>query len=358
MITATAQPATRREKIEIGRIAQWGIGLGVAGLLIAALSLQLGVPAVPSQPAPLRLLLDLLILVGMTLFALGVLGVILGRKSWKSYFEESLREVVLQPHYLKSLSPEGLRDHLIEIFKAEHGDEDIGREDRFLRYCLDHVHKYLSSPYRENLYVDIAVEAASPSTLKIRERIDYTCRQAAGGLPDSIEWQAASREVLSVEELKIGLRWPRGHPEARPKMSLGMEQIERETLPGGGLRFKQDLGGLGAVDGLLVCVEAAYLVSPSTFNTWRLTEPARQVDVTISYPMDLDLQYFPCMLTCEPDTCEPGRGSLSVRFDSWVLPGSGFAWKLVPAFLPESVRVGGRGDWEATLEDIVADGAD
>ena len=70
------------------------------------------------------------------------------------------------------------------------------------------MHKYLASPYQENLYVDIEVEAASPSTLKIRERIDYTCRQAAGGLPDSIEWQAASREVLSVEELKIGAGRP------------------------------------------------------------------------------------------------------------------------------------------------------
>ena len=90
MTTASVRPGARRENLSIDRMALWGSGLAVAGLLIAAVSLHLR--SFGSSPIPV-VLLDLAVLVGMTLFAMGVLGIFLGTKIWRSYIEAGLREV-------------------------------------------------------------------------------------------------------------------------------------------------------------------------------------------------------------------------------------------------------------------------
>jgi hypothetical protein len=359
MITATARPVERKAKIDFDPLTQWGIGLCTAGLLIAALSLSLTTSiTTPSAPSPVRLLIDLSILAGMTLFALGVLGIVVGTKSWKSYFEAGLRDVILQHRYLKTLSPEGLRDHLIEILKEEHRDAEVGREGGLLRYCLDHIHKYLSHPYQENVAVRISIDSPGESMLRVTESLDYLCRQAGGKFQDRIVWQAASREVINVEDFRIELRWPKAPHSAARKVEIRLDDVDRERLPDGGCRFAYGLEDMDVVDGLRVRMDATYLVHASSFHNWSVSEPIHNLDLEISFPSDLDLQFLPYLLCHEAGEFRQDRGLACAQYESWVLPGSGFAWKLVPAYLPDEVQIGSHGTPLPTLEDVVADSAD
>lgn len=352
MTTASVRPAARRENLSIDRMTLWGTGLSAAGLLIAAVSLHL------RSFGSSMVLLDLAVLVGMALFAMGVLGIFLGTRIWRSYIEAGLREVVLEPHYLETLSPEGLRDHLIEILKTAHGDRNLGLQGRMLRYCLDNVHKYLVHPYREDVRIGIDVEVADTATIRVTEKLDYTSRQAGGKAQDRIVWEALVNEIAAVLDFRIELRWPRGHPEHGRKLKVGMEDVEIRRLPDGSRRFEYALEDLGRLDGLRVRVETVCLAHSSCFHAWRFSDPARGVDLEIAYPSELDLQLLPYLLDRDTAVVQHDKGFACARFDSWILPGGGFAWKLVPRYLPDEVQVGGQGTARPTFEDVIADSSD
>jgi hypothetical protein len=355
MTTASVRTAGRRETLSFDRMTLWGTGLSVAGLLIAAVSLHLRSPGVSPT---LTVLLDLAVLVGMTLFALGVLGMLLGSRVWRTYIEAGLREVVLEPSYLETLSPEGRRDHLIDILKTEYGDRNLGLQGRMLRYCLDNVHKYLVHPYREDARIGIDVEVTDATTIKVTETLDYTSRQAGGKTQDRIVWEAPLNEVAAVLDFRIDLRWPRGHPEHGRKMKIGIEDVEIQRLADGSRRFEYALEDLGTFDGLRVRVESVCLAHSSSFHTWRITDPVRGADLEITHPPELDLQFIPYLLDHDSVALQRDKGFACARFDSWILPGSGFAWKLVPKYLPDEVQVGRQGADRPTLDDVIADSSD
>jgi hypothetical protein len=355
MVTATAQVVASKGTLEMSRTTRWGIGLGTMGFLIAALSETLSFLAGLPDSSPVRLLFDLLSLTGMVLFALGLLGIFIGMKGWKDYLAEIQRDAVLEPGYLKSLSSEGLRAHHIEVLKMICQDMEIDGQGRFLRYCLDHIHKYLAHPYQQDVQVEIKVQPVDPSLLRVVETLKYTSRRGGDRIQDRVVWQANSKEVLSVEGLKVELRWPRDHKEAGRRIVVGLGDLRHEDMPDGSHRYEHRLGRSGMIDGLAVNVQATYLVHPSSFNTWRSSAPSRGVDVWISYPPELELQFLPFVLDNEPGAQQHGRGSLDVRFTSWLMPGSGFAWKLLAADLPEEVQI----ESNATeLEDIIANAAE
>lgn len=355
MVTATAQAVASKGTLGRSRTTRWGIGLGMTGFLIAALSETLSFLAGLPDFSPARLIFDLLSLTGMVLFALGLLGILLGMKSWKDYLADIQRDAVLGHGYLKSLSSEGLRAHHIEILKVICQDMEIDAQGRFLRYCLDRIHKYLAHPYHEDVQVQIKVQPAGPSLLRVVETLKYTSRRGGDRTQDCVVWQANSKEVLSVEELKIELRWPREHRDAGRKIVVGIGELHCEDMPDGSHRYEHRLGRHGMIDGLAVNIQATYLVHPSSFNTWRSSDPSRGVDVWISYPPELELQFLPFVLDDEPEAQQHARGLLAVRFTSWLMPGSGFAWKLLPTDLPEEVQI----ESNATdLEDILANAAE
>ena len=358
MVTATTRSMSPGKKSEIGRIPQWGVGLTTGGVLVAAASVYLRSLADPASPPPTFLLVDLLTLSGMTCFALGLLGIILGTRNWEEYLKTGLREIVLQPSYLDTLRPEGLRNHLIEILKAEHRDLEMDRECRFLRFCLDHVHKYLACPYRESVLGEISVELVDRSLLRVTERLSYTCRQAAGCIQNHVAWQADSREVLAVEDLRIELRWPKGKPGAVQKEVWELDDISCETLQDGSCRFEHDLSPYGTVDGLRIAVESTYLAHLSTSRTWRFPELSRDAELVISCPPECELQLRVFGLDYERDLVRPDRGLFYHRRESWILPGSGISWKLIQPGLPRTVMIGSLEDYGTTLEDLVANAAD
>lgn len=363
MVTVTARGLISESsaKIEIGRRTLWGTGFVIAGLLLAALAVYLNFLVDPSRPvgrSAAQLFFEMLILVGMAFFSMGLFSVILDLKSWKDYFEAGLRRIVLQPEYLKTLSPERLREHQVDIFKTYYSDSDIDHEGRFLRYCLEHIHRYLMQPYRERIYDKITVKPAGPSLFRVTDKLTYACRRIDGSIQSRVFWQANSREVLKMEDLRVQLRWPRGHKEADRRVILGIQDLTEKQLHDGSLLFEYDLSQHRQVDGLVVEAEATYLVHDASFNTWRMADPSRDVELRISYPTDLKIQFLPYLIDHDPDEVQDDPGLFIARFKSWIMPKSGFAWKLLPVDLPDKVQLGGEGTWAESLADVLDDAAD
>jgi len=360
MVTATVRAAVHENKgkIEISRTMLWGLTLSLVGLLTASISIYLsGLVEASSRSFP-HLLFDVLTLIGMAFFSMGIFSILLDTKGWKEYFEAGLKDIILQPEYLKTLSPEKLREHQIDILKTYYQDADIDREGRFLRYCLEHVHRYVVQPYRECIDDRIKVDLLDASLLRITDTLTYKCRRAGGGIQNRVFWQANSREVLVIEDLKMELRWPREPKEARRKINFDMTELVPKHKPDGSLYFEYDLSPHSQVDGLIVKIEAVYLVHQASFSTWRMSEPSRDVELSIDYPPEYELQFLSYLLDDEPDDQRHDRGFFYSRYRSWIMPKSGFVWKLLPRDLPSRVRSEGPASQLETMADILDDGGD
>ena len=83
---------------------------------------------------------------------------------------------------------------------------------------------------------------------------------------------------------------------------------------------------------------ASYTSEAAAFYTWRMMDPSEHVELSISYPTSLKMQFKPFLLEPQPTTTIDDPGFFQVVFDSWIMPRSGFAWKLLAPFIVRTTR--------------------
>lgn len=316
------------------KTTRWGASFCALGLALAALALYVSDVEKPPGRTIASVSLDLVLFGATTLLSLGLVSMILDTEGWRDYFERGLTNIVQRPGFLKTLKPEQLTEYQIEVFKKYYDREDIDQEGRFLRYCLGHIHKYIVEPYREEIRAELRVDADSPERLRISETLSYICRVGKVGIQERLVW-GMNEETLAVESLRFELQVPPEVlvPQALPDKRVwtqGELQTETAGEKNGLPEFVLDLKPFQQVDRLGVTIHATYFVDRSRFNTWRMIVPSRHVDVSIVYPRDLRLQFIPFLLDTTPDHRTDDAGFYSVEFRSWIMPWSGFAWKLLP----------------------------
>ncbi len=306
------------------RTALWGVALALAGVAMAGVSVW-------ARSADFRqLVLEMVLISGMAFFSMGLFGIILEMKSWKKYFESGLREIVLQPDFLRKLNPKELIAYQVGVFRTYYGYEDIDKEEGFLRYCLNHIHRYMAEPYREEIRDEIEVTCLDPARIRIRDDLSYVCRPGKEGLQDRLVWQGNAKELLEMESLYVELRPPRKQAGEKRRILLGIDDLEVHEQPDGSVCYEYDLSPYRSMDSLRVQVVATYIAHQAHFNTWRMVVPSREVELSISYPQEYELQLLPFLLDTEPFEQSDDPGSFTIAFNSWVMPKSGFAWKLLP----------------------------
>jgi hypothetical protein len=306
----------------------WGVLFCALGGVMALVAEHLNIVLQPAARSFARASLDLLQFGATTLMSLGLVGMILDMKGWKEYFENGLINIMLRPDYLKTQSKEKLTEYQIEVFKKYYKREDIDQEGRFLRYCLGHIHKFITEPYREEIRENLLIEQESPDRLRVSETLRYVCRSGEGGIQEKLAW-GANEETLKLESLRFEVHPPPGHPWNLKKTEWEVSDLEvsqEGNLP----VYWLSLEPFRQVDNLRVKIQASYFVDPKRFSTWRMIVPSRDVEVTIRYPEELRLQFIPFLLDSKPDHQKDDPGFYHTEFDSWIMPWSGFAWKLFP----------------------------
>lgn len=315
----------------------WGGTFCAMAGIMAMFAVYLNTVVRPADGSLGKASLDLLQFGATTLLSLGLVSMILDMKSWKEYFENGLINIMLRPDYLKTQSKEKLTEYQIEVFKKYYEREDIDQEGRFLRYCLGHIHKFITEPYREEIRENLLIEQESSDRMRVSETLRYICRTGEGGIQERLAW-GANEETLQLESLRFELHPPPGYPGTFRKLAWDKGELET-SLEGNLPVYWLDLGPFRQVDKLRVKIQATYFVDARRFSTWRMIVPSRDVEVTIRYPEELRLQFIPFLLDSKPDHQKDDPGFYLTEFDSWIMPWSGFAWKLFPREAAERSHV-------------------
>jgi len=319
--------------------------LKLTGIIVALLGLLLAIAAViwenevNGQPgahnAYVKLATDLLALVGMTIFTMGALTILLETKSWKTYFETGLKDVVVKQDYLSKLSDEELRTLQINSLKAFYRGDNLEREGSFLIYCGQKIHRYIGLPYREDVQDEIVVEEFDPASniAKVYEKLVYVCRKAGerGLIQPEIKWTPDEDEYLTnpVPVCKLSLKYPETHEKAGHEI--------KEELKGPDYNFSLTGNGLDTVDGLVVTVELWYSVEAARLQNWYMGYPTKNFTLVIKYPEELTIQLKE--FVSYPDLVQrtPKKGYFSLSYNMWLLPyQNGVAWHFLKS-LPATV---------------------
>ena len=79
-------------------------------------------------------------------------------KSWREYFSERLKDVVIEQQYLSGLDNDTLNSLHVKLLKALYKDSSIDKEGGFLNYFQTNLIKYISEPYREAVKAEIELQ--------------------------------------------------------------------------------------------------------------------------------------------------------------------------------------------------------
>lgn len=318
-------------------IRVWRAVICVIGLLSIMSASLLHHHYNPAEFTAFYLGLKFLEALGLALFVMGLLTLVLDLKHWKEYFEHRLSNIVVGQEYLRELSPEALQKHQIKVFQLYYHDEAIS-DSGFVSYCLNKIHGYVVTPYRSNVHDLITINRDAAGHMRVENNLRYELRKAGGRIQSRIGWQANSQEVLQMNELTLELVSPgEGAGSGQVLKRIDIEGFKREDEPDGSVTYTYDLEPYKDLDGLAVKIKADYYVEPSAFYTWRMIDPSEKVELYIKYPADLKLQFKPFLLEQQPVHQIQDQGFFNINFDSWIMPRSGFVWKLLSADVPARV---------------------
>jgi hypothetical protein len=268
-------------------------------------------------------ILKTLDVVGIALFAIGLLNILIETRDWREYFAKALREIVVEQSYLDSLDKEKLTLLQTNILKALFRDQLIDREGSFLNYFHLNLHKYIAEPYREDVVAEIIMVDAG-DYWNVVDKVTYVCRKSGGSIQPYILWHVDKNEYSKVEGLKIFFKYPYTHPKK------GIDEPLYDGVPTLGDNIQLSLDKFSDVDGLIVVADEQYQVRKADFRYWVMAHPTKNFNVTIIYPPEHTLQVLPMVLSPELLLVTERPGYYSAKYDSWMLPESGVAYRIRP----------------------------
>src|SRR5208282_3932437 len=95
------------------------------------------------------------------------------------------------------------------------------------------------------------------------------------------------------------------------------------------LTISQPLSDYKGIDGLIVRLDSTYLVDAELFQYWQMAHPTKNFHLSLSFPKEFSLQLKPLVLNPELAQISISDGFAMVKYDTWMLPQSGVAWRFV-----------------------------
>jgi len=229
----------------------YGVFLLLLGVLLVGVSQYLDLPN--DLTSWRHIGLGVVQTIGVTLLGIGLLNIVLETADWRRYFEDRIREIVVEQSYIQKLDPNILQTMQVNILKALFRDKTIDREGSFLNYFHSNLHKYIAEPYREDVTTEIFCERHDDGrSWIVRDVVSYTCRRSAEAIQRDVRWEADHDEFRSVEAVSISIQYPYNHLEKGGEKSTLVE-MKRGDIPEEGVLAP--LSDYKEIDGLIVIVE-------------------------------------------------------------------------------------------------------
>jgi hypothetical protein len=263
--------------------------------------------------------------VGVTLFGIGLLNIVLETRDWREYFENRVQHLIMEQSYLNGLDKEALQLLQVRALKAQYKDEKIDHEGSFLNYFHSNLHQYIAEPYREDVTVEMLFRRGKDQSWDVFDRVTYVCRRSAAGIQPNIRWVPDRDEFKEVRSITIDIQYPYNHDKKGTCETLA--SYTKENLPDEGVSVS--LENYKDVDGLIVIMTANYSIDGDRFQYWTMAHPTRNFDVTLTFPDEYEIQIKPLVLNPEVILTTQHPGYRKVKYDSWMLPTSGLAWRII-----------------------------
>jgi hypothetical protein len=316
--------------------------------IVSALAAVIWEDAYPVLPYGWELLRRLLDHLSIALFSIGLIAIVIEFRDWQKYFQERIAETMVQQTYLKTLD----RDQLIALqtntLKAFFKVDDLDRKDSFLEFFHSRIHKYIASPYREDVDYQLAVSevAGREDCWHVDETASYKYRAAGTSIPVYVQWAGDSEPAVEVEQLIFTLIFPRNisempdfkkkYPtvqESRLIFKLDDQPCKITVLTGTDqtcAEYKLPLDEYCHIDGLGIKTHVRYKIQRGSPIAWGMAHPTRRFSVALGYPKE----HLPVVNRFGfDDECadeqDSNPGIYSLRYDSWLLPESGISIGLV-----------------------------
>jgi|GEM_PF-2819767 len=286
---------------------------------------------------------------GTALICLGVVAIIVQFEDWKKYFQERLKDIVIEKSYLESLSDEELAALQVSTLKAKYKETDIDREGSFLHYFQRKIQDYIGSYYREHVTCSLLIEEddSESNYFRVYDDIKYTCRSIGDNIQDDVRWLYEHNEFEKVDRVQIAFLCPVVNKNdcdrlcknnSNKKMCKGGKvTLTKEVLDSNHSADNEHVKGysinIGSVsnpiDQLQIEISTSYLIKKDHFFTWAMTHPSKDVSFTITFPKKYSLNYFIGGVEPQEYSNNINGNMFTFKHEGWFLPRTGIAYNLV-----------------------------
>jgi hypothetical protein len=320
--------------------------------------------------------------VGVALLSIGAIGLLLEIPDMSNYFQKKIAKTIVQRDYLGTLERNELQTLQGHVLKAIYILDDVNHEDTLLEYCQQKIHGYIADPYREDVLGVFKIDyTPDKKKYEIQETISYTCRAINQCIQDAVRWTMEKGEISELINFEITLTFPQEEfdkpefrkrhsclkdltePEIRVTMKndkyvekgvknkknvnavndfwedfwawyvkyLGRKEEEpfkwKEYTKGEG--FSLGLEPFKDIDKVKVKFWVKYHAPLDRSSTWSMAYPSKKVIGIIVYPPETDFYLDPFGVKRGHIQTEQQGTTFTLRYDSWMLPQSGFTFHLV-----------------------------
>jgi hypothetical protein len=306
----------------------WSFFLIIIGLFIIFISLLLRPEDISNISDFKRILFNFIEFTGITLFFSGIFSIFLQIPDWQDYFEERLRNIVLEQSYLDSLKKHTLWNLQINTLKSYYEIDDIDKEGSFLLFFHKYIMDYIKSPYRYDVKDEFVISEFDDDGFWINDTISYHCRMIGGNIQKDIKWIPEPEEFLDFGYINISLRKKNnlviklskdGNNYSIDDNNVNRPLTREEFYQG--ITFSLENYN---EDGLLVEIKARYKIQRGRFICWTMAHLTKGFELIIRYPETLRLIFDPNFLNYDRSLIEHDEKTfLSMKYNEWLLPFSG-----------------------------------
>jgi hypothetical protein len=292
----------------------------------------------------LLIISNILLQFGVALIVMGIVAIILQFDDIKKYFQERLKEIVIQRSYLDSLSIEELTSIQIDTLKARYKGTDMDKEGSFLYHFQNKIQDYICHPYRENVTVSMLIEEDenNPEYFKVHDTVTYLCRENGGQIQDSVKWMYEDGEFEEIYDLNITIRCPNSPNDCNITCNIeggcgdGIININKKLLDD---KYKCDNKSIKGyliplkdmnimLDKLKIEFSSIYAIKRNNMFIWSMTNPSKGVTMTISHPKGYKLTSFVGGSEPREYTSTSNGDMYTFIHEGWFLPRTGISWNL------------------------------
>ena len=335
----------------------WGVISVLFGLITILMMLRL---EEAYHPTKYHIFLELMGHLGIAGLLLGVVGIFLEFKNWSVYFEERLANIIQKREFLRTLEDDQKLRLLKDVFLALYKVEEFDR-DSFHDFLSTKIQKFVGDPFREDTRSVMTVSAPDKDgSFQVLEDLRYTCRKVPGRestLQSEIQLKFDKSDLVrGIAHYRISLCLPEQLPagfsipgDFKPFLKKNEREIvfessadqvpdmEKERLKKALLETDDDhygftisLRAFESLESLDVHQCVTYALQEERFLAWSSSYLSLGFEVIINYPKDVftvQLEHFGMDDRTVTIVNQPGVYSL--KYDSWLLPQSGVAFRCI-----------------------------